>query len=124
MAEALLDVLEIHRRVLDHVVEERRAGERGVETLAEEIEQHAAHLDHVRDVGLVRFAPLRTVGGRREVEARPDAMSVDLGRALLELGQQRGAQLRVGDRRAHGAISPRSLSWMCVSPIHSLRCGR
>ena len=60
------------RRVLDHVVQQRGAGQRRVEPGLEQVEQDAAHRHRVGDVGLARGAALRRrAPGRRSRSRRP-----------------------------------------------------
>ena len=98
------------------------AGQRGVEAAFEELEQHTAHFDDVRDVGLPGFASLLLVRGGREIEGRPHAPGIHPRRSSLRLGQEGGAQLGV-ERGGHSILRALTLSWMRGSPIHSLTCG-
>ena len=70
LAEMLLDVGERDLGVLDHVVQQRGARQRRVEPVLEQVEQDAAHLDHVRQVGLARIAALIAVRVARRSRSR------------------------------------------------------
>ena len=100
--------------------------QRGLDPRLEQVEQDQAHLDQVRDVGLARHAALPGVRLGGEVEARRHPVAIGLGGALVERGDQRGAQLGMCSAcRAldQGSFTPLTLSCMRVSPIHSLRVG-
>jgi hypothetical protein len=112
-AEALLDVFGGDRRVLHNVVKQRGAQQRGLDPRFQQIEQDQAHFHQVRDVRLARHAALTGVRLGGEVETCRDAIAVGLGGALVERGDQRGAQLGVRSAcRAldQGSFTPLTLS--------------
>ena len=63
------------------------------------------------------------MGLRDEIEAGRDPIPIHPGGARVERGDQRGPQLQMGGAAGHGNLTPFTLSWIRVSPIHSFRVG-
>ena len=132
VAEALADLVERRARVLDGVVQQRRAQRLGVEAHAR---ADLGHADRVDDELLARLAPLVGVVLAGEEEGVLDALAVDLdGRVvgvllddreqvaeqpalgLGELGAQRPARAPRGARRGRPAPARRARARRCAAP--------
>ena len=85
-SEALLDVVDGRRRVLDRVVQQRRLERRRVES---QVGEDARHRDRMRDEVLARTPSLPLVRGLGEREGARDLARIGLGVVRADLLQHR-----------------------------------
>ena len=104
-AEPGLDLGQLDRRVLDHVMQQARRDRGGIQPVAR---QDIGHREWMRDVGFAVVTGLRPVGVARQRIGRVDQAGVRLGIVCPQLvaqqhrGRQRGRACRGINRHAFG----------------------